>query len=123
METLDKGILVVDKDAFMRTMLKDILSRNGYTVSGEAENGVKAIEKYEALKPRLVIMEIILPGMDGIQAIKRIRALDSSALIIVCSAMGQQAIMLEAFQAGAKDFIVKPFNSERVIEAVRKVIG
>ena len=119
----DKTILLVDDAAFMRMMLKDILTKNGYNVIGEAENGVKAIEKYKELKPTLTILDITMPEMDGIQAAKGIKAVDPAALIIMCSAMGQQAMVIESIQAGARDFIVKPFAADRVIEAVKKVIG
>lgn len=120
---MSKNILVVDDAAFMRMMIKDILTKNGYNVIGEAENGAKAIEKYAELKPDLVIMDITMPDVDGIQAVKEIRKIDPNANIIMCSAMGQQAMVIEAIQAGAKDFIVKPFQSDRVIEAVKKVLG
>ena len=119
----DKTILLVDDAAFMRMMLKDILTKNGYNVVGEAENGVKAIEKYNELKPSLVVMDITMPEMDGIQAAKAIKTGDPNALIIMCSAMGQQAMVIESIQCGARDFIVKPFQPDRVIEAVKKVIG
>ncbi|GHU57229.1 chemotaxis protein CheY [Clostridia bacterium] len=118
-----KRILLVDDAAFMRMMLKDILTKNGYDVVGEAENGVKAIEKYKELTPDLVILDITMPEMDGIQAAKGIKAADSGATIVMCSAMGQQAMVIESIQAGAKDFIVKPFQADRVLEAVQKVIG
>lgn len=118
-----KNILLVDDAAFMRMMLKDILVKNGYDVVGEAENGAKAVEKYKELKPNLVIMDITMPEMDGIQAAKAIKGDDGNATIIMCSAMGQQAMVIEAIQAGAKDFIVKPFQPDRVLEAVKKVIG
>lgn len=118
-----KNILICDDAAFMRMMIKDILTKNGYTVAGEAENGLKAIEKYNELKPDLVMMDITMPEMDGIEALKKIKASDSSANIIMCSAMGQQAMVIEAIQSGAKDFIVKPFNHDRVLEAVKKAIG
>lgn len=119
----DKNILLVDDAAFMRMMLKDILTKNGYNVVGEAENGAQAVEKYKELNPSLVVMDITMPEMDGIQAAKAIKAVDANALIIMCSAMGQQAMVIEAIQAGAKDFIVKPFQPDRVLEAVKKVIG
>jgi len=119
----DKTILLVDDAAFMRMMLKDILTKNGYDVVGEAENGVIAIEKYKELKPNLVILDITMPEMDGIQAAKGIKAFDAGATIIMCSAMGQQAMVIESIQSGAKDFIVKPFQPDRVLEAVKKVIG
>lgn len=118
-----KNILVCDDAAFMRMMIKDILTKNGYNVAGEAENGAKAVEKYAELKPDLVLMDITMPEMDGIQALKAIKSSDSGAMVIMCSAMGQQAMVIEAIQAGAKDFIVKPFQAERVLEAVKKVVG
>ncbi|MBO4890191.1 MAG: response regulator [Lachnospiraceae bacterium] len=118
-----KNILICDDAAFMRMMIKDILSKNGYNVAGEAENGAKAVEKYAELKPDLVLMDITMPEMDGIQALKKIKESDPSALVIMCSAMGQQAMVIESIQAGAKDFIVKPFQADRVIEAVKKVVG
>ncbi len=117
------NILIVDDAAFMRMMIKDILSKNGYTVIGEAENGNKAIEKFKELTPDLVIMDITMPELDGIQAVKQIKGFSPEAKIIMCSAMGQQAMVIESIQAGARDFIVKPFQAERVIEAVKKVVG
>ncbi len=118
-----KNILICDDAAFMRMMIKDILTKNGYNVVGEAENGLKAVEKYSETKPDLVLMDITMPEMDGIQALKKIKELDPSATVIMCSAMGQQAMVIESIQAGAKDFIVKPFQADRVIEAVKKVVG
>ncbi len=118
-----KNILIVDDAAFMRMMIKDILTKNGYNVVGEAENGAKAFEKYNEVKPDLVLMDITMPEVDGIQALKNIRAADAGAKIIMCSAMGQQAMVIESIQAGAKDFIVKPFQPDRVLEAVKKVVG
>lgn len=118
-----KNILICDDAAFMRMMIKDILTKNGYTVVGEAENGAKAVEKYAELKPGLVLMDITMPEMDGIQALKKIKEADPSATVIMCSAMGQQAMVIESIQSGAKDFIVKPFQADRVLEAVRKVVG
>ena len=118
-----KNVLICDDAAFMRMMIKDILGKNGYNVVGEAENGLKAVEKYAELTPDLVLMDITMPEMDGIAALKKIKASNPNAMIIMCSAMGQQAMVIESIQAGAKDFIVKPFQAERVIEAVKKVIG
>ena len=118
-----KNILICDDAAFMRMMIKDILTKNGYNVAGEAENGLKAIEKYNEVKPDLVLMDITMPEMDGIQALKNIKASDAGAMVIMCSAMGQQAMVIESIQAGAKDFIVKPFQADRVLEAVKKVVG
>lgn len=118
-----KNILVCDDAAFMRMMIKDILNKNGYNVAGEAENGIRAVEKYKEVSPDLVLMDITMPEMDGIQALKEIKKVDAGAKVIMCSAMGQQAMVIESIQAGAKDFIVKPFQAERVIEAVKKVVG
>ncbi len=120
---MSKKVLIVDDASFMRMMVKEILTKNGYEVAGEAENGQKAIEKYAELSPDLVIMDITMPEVDGIEAVKRIKASDPEAKIVMCSAMGQQAMVIEAIQAGAKDFIVKPFQADRVLEAVKKVIG
>ena len=120
---MGKNILICDDAAFMRMMIKDILTKNGYNVAGEAENGAKGIEKYKELKPDLVLMDITMPEMDGIEALKAIKSADSNAKVIMCSAMGQQAMVIESIQAGAKDFIVKPFQADRVIEAVKKVVG
>ncbi|HWR43156.1 MAG: cheY 1 [Sporomusa sp.] len=116
-------VLVVDDAAFMRMMIKDILSKNGYDVVGEAENGLKAVEKYQELKPDLTTMDITMPEMDGITAVKEIKKVDPAAKVIMCSAMGQQAMVIEAIQSGARDFIVKPFQPDRVLEAVRKAVG
>lgn len=118
-----KSVLICDDAAFMRVMIKDILTKNGYEVVGEAENGIKAVEKYTETKPDLVMMDITMPEMDGIQALKKIKGGDPGATIIMCSAMGQQAMVIESIQSGAKDFIVKPFQADRVLEAVKKAIG
>ena len=118
-----KNILICDDAAFMRMMIKDILTKNGYNIVGEAENGAKAVEKYAELKPDLVLMDITMPEMDGIEALKKIKAAVANASIIMCSAMGQQAMVIESIQSGAKDFIVKPFQADRVLEAVQKVVG
>jgi len=115
-------VMLVDDAAFMRMMLKDILSNNGYQVIGEAENGQVAVEKYSDLKPDITIMDITMPEMDGLQAVKEIRSRDPQARVIMCSAMGQQAMVIEAIQSGAKDFVVKPFQAERVLEAVAKAL-
>ena len=118
-----KNVLIVDDAAFMRMMIKDILTKNGYNIAAEAENGKIAVDKYNEVKPDLVLMDITMPDMDGIQALKAIKGNDPNAQVIMCSAMGQQAMVIEAIQSGAKDFIVKPFQAERVLEAVKKVIG
>ena len=116
-------VLIVDDAAFMRMMIKDILTKNGYEIAAEAENGKIAVDKYNEVKPDLVLLDITMPEMDGIQALKAIKAADPGAKVIMCSAMGQQAMVIEAIQAGAKDFIVKPFQADRVLEAVKKVVG
>ena len=120
---MGKQILICDDAAFMRMMLKDILVKEGYEVVGEAVNGADGVEKYNSLKPDLVTMDITMPDMDGITALKAIKQCDPSAKVIMCSAMGQQAMVVESIQAGARDFIVKPFQKDRVIEAIKKVIG
>ena len=114
-------ILIVDDAAFMRMMIKDVLTKKGYKVVGEGLDGLDAVKKYTELKPDLVIMDITMPNMNGIEAVKKIREIKADANIIMCSAMGQQGMVVEAIQAGARDFIVKPFQSERIIEAVSKV--
>jgi two-component system, chemotaxis family, chemotaxis protein CheY len=116
-------ILIVDDAAFMRMMIRDILTKNGYEVVGEAQDGAQAIEKFKELHPDLITMDITMPEMDGISALKEIRKLDTNARVIMCSAMGQQAMVIDAIQAGAKDFIVKPFQADRVIEAIKKTLG
>lgn len=116
-------VLIVDDAAFMRMMIKDILTKNGFEVIGEAENGAKAVEKFQELHPDLTTMDITMPEMDGITAVKQIKKIDPSAKVIMCSAMGQQAMVIEAIQAGARDFIVKPFQPDRVLEALRKAVG
>ncbi|MGV3467026.1 MAG: response regulator [Heyndrickxia sp.] len=116
-------ILIVDDAAFMRMMVKDILTKNGFDVVGEAADGAQAVEKYKELKPDLVTMDITMPEMDGISALKEIKGMDPNAKVIMCSAMGQQAMVIDAIQAGAKDFIVKPFQADRVIEAIQKTLA
>ena len=118
-----KNILICDDAAFMRMMIKDILTKNGYNIAGAAENGAMAVDKYNETKPDLVLMDITMPEMDGIQALKKIKENDPSASVIMCSAMGQQAMVIESIQSGARDFIVKPFQADRVLEAVQKVLG
>lgn len=120
---MGKGVLIVDDAAFMRMMIKDVLTKNDYEVLGEAENGKVAVEKYKELSPDLVIMDITMPEVNGIEAVKTIKDNDPEARIVMCSAMGQQAMVIEAIQAGAKDFIVKPFQADRVIEAVKKALS
>ena len=116
-------VLIVDDAAFMRMMIKDILEKNGYDVVGEASNGLVAVDLYKKEKPDVVTMDIKMPDMDGIEAVKQIRTFDPNAKIIMCSAMGQQSMVMDAIKSGAKDFIVKPFQADRVLEAIKKVIG
>ena len=116
-------ILIVDDAAFMRMMLKDILTKGGYEIAGEAADGNEAVAKYKEEKPDLVTLDITMPNKDGIQALKEIKALDPNANCLMCSAMGQQSMVIDAIQSGAKDFIVKPFQADRVLEAVKKVVG
>jgi two-component system, chemotaxis family, chemotaxis protein CheY len=123
MTVMANKILIVDDAAFMRMMIKDILTKNGFDVVGEAADGSQAVDKYKELKPDLVTMDITMPEKDGIAALKEIKGFDSGAKIIMCSAMGQQAMVIDAIQAGAKDFIVKPFQADRVIEAIQKALS
>lgn len=120
---MSKKILIVDDAAFMRMMIKDILTKNGYEIAGEAQDGREAVEKYKELEPDLVTMDITMPEMDGITALKEIKQIDPDAVVIMCSAMGQQAMVIDAIQAGAKDFIVKPFQADRVLEAIQKALN
>jgi two-component system, chemotaxis family, chemotaxis protein CheY len=112
------NILIVDDAIFMRTILKNILTQNGYNVIGEASNGNEAYSKYISLKPDLVTMDITMNDLNGIDALKKIKEYDANAKIIMCSAMGQQGMVIDSIKYGAKDFIVKPFNAERVVEAI-----
>jgi len=114
-------ILIVDDASFMRMMLRNILTSHGYTIIGEAENGIMAIEAYQRLKPDITLVDLIMPEMGGIEAVKKIMEIDPKAKIIICSAMGQQALVVEAMQAGARDFIIKPFQPTGVVEAIQKV--
>ena len=116
-------VLVCDDAIFMRTMITDILTQAGYDVVGEAETGAQAVEKYRQLKPDLVTMDIVMPDMGGIEAVREICKTTPEAKILLCSAMGQQALVVEAIQAGAKDFVVKPFQPSRVLEAVHRLLG
>ena len=118
-----KRVLVVDDAIFMRNMIKDIFSGTGFEVVGEAANGVEAIEKYHQLKPDLTTMDIVMPFKSGIEATREIVKQDRSAVIVMCSALGQESLVMEAIEAGASDFIVKPFKSEDVLTVVKKVLG
>ncbi|GHV28862.1 response regulator [Synergistales bacterium] len=116
-------VLIVDDAAFMRMMLKDILSKNGFEVVGEADNGKVAVQMYGEVKPDIVTMDITMPEMDGIAAVKAIKATDPKAKVVMVSAMGQQAMVIEAIRSGAADFIVKPFQPDRVLEALGKALS
>lgn len=120
---MPKRVLITDDALFMRVTLKNILINNGYEIAGEAKTGKESIDLYRETRPDLVTMDITMPEMDGITAVREIRKLDPQARIVMCSAMGQKNMVLEAVAAGAKDFIVKPFQPEKVIQAVRKLIG
>ncbi len=116
-------VLVCDDAVFMRTMLGDILQEAGFTVVGEADTGAKAVAKYKELRPDLVTMDIVMPDMGGIEAVREITSFDPDAKVVMCSAMGQQALVVDAIEAGAKDFVVKPFQPSRVLESVQRVLG
>ncbi len=116
-------VLVVDDAIFMRKMISEILEENGMEVVGESDTGSGAIEKYKELRPDLVTMDIIMPEMNGIDAVRKIMTVDSNAKIVMCSALGQQALVQEAMAAGAKDFLIKPFNPSRVVEVLNKVLN
>ena len=116
-------VMIVDDALFMRNMLRNIFSEAGFEVIGEAQNGSEAVEKYTQLRPELVTMDIVMPEKSGIEALKEIVAIDGSARIIICSALGQESLIMEALEAGARDFIVKPFKPEKVIEVAQKVLS
>ncbi|HEX7090084.1 MAG TPA: response regulator [Longimicrobiales bacterium] len=120
---MERTVLICDDAIFMRTVLGDILRQAGFDVVGEAETGAEAVAKYRELKPDLVTMDIVMPDMSGIDAVREIIKEHPKARIVMCSAMGQQALVVEAIQAGARDFIVKPFQPSRVLEAVQRVLG
>ena len=120
---MSQTVLICDDAIFMRTMIGDILTQAGFQIVGEAETGVQAVEKYRTLKPDLVTMDIVMPDMGGIDAVREIMKEDPGAKILMCSAMGQQALVIEAIQAGARDFVVKPFQPSRVLEAIQRVLG
>lgn len=116
-------ILCVDDAAFMRKVVKDALSKNGYTDLYEAVDGADAVDKYSQINPDLVIMDITMPNMDGLEALKAIRGFDANANVVMCSAMGQETMVIDAIRSGAKDFIVKPFKPERVLKTVTSIVG
>lgn len=113
-------VLITDDAAFMRMMLKDILTKNGHEVVGEAGNGIEMLQKYDETMPDIVTLDITMPNMDGLVALKELRKKHPNANVVMCSAMGQQSMVIDAIQSGAKDFIVKPFQEERVVECLAK---
>jgi two-component system, chemotaxis family, chemotaxis protein CheY len=119
---MGKRVLVADDASFMRMMIKDILIKNQYEIADEAFDGINAVEKYISSNPDIVIMDITMPNMDGIQALTEIKKIDANAKVIMCSAMGQEGMVVEAIKSGAVDFIVKPFKSDRIIEALNKAL-
>lgn len=119
----DKRILIADDALFIRLILKDILVKGGYEVCGEATNGEEAVRLYEELLPDAVMLDITMPVMDGIEALKGIRRLDPKARVLICSAMGQRKFVLDAIRAGASDFIIKPFQPSKIYEALRRIVG
>jgi two-component system chemotaxis response regulator CheY len=116
-------VLIVDDALFMRTMLRNIFVESGFDVVGEAGNGNEALERYRALAPDLTTMDIVMPEKNGIEALKQIMAFDPGARIVMCSALGQESLIIEALEAGARDFIVKPFKPAKVVEVAQKVLG
>jgi len=121
---MSNKVLIVDDALFMRSMIKDILVNSGeFEVAGEASNGREAVDRYEELQPSLVTMDIVMPEMDGIEATKEILQRDPKAVVVMCSALGQEALVIESLAAGAKDFIVKPFSAERVLKVIRSILS
>lgn len=120
---MSKKILLVDDAAFMRMTIKNCLSKAGYDTLLEAADGQEAVNVYAAEKPDLVIMDITMPNKDGIQALQEIKASDPEAKIVMCSAMGQESMVVDAIRFGAMDFIVKPFKPDRILQTVQKILG
>ncbi len=116
-------VLVVDDAAFMRKMVTDALTKGGHEVVGEAGNGVEALTQYRELKPDLLTLDITMPEKDGLATLKELMELDPAAKVVMCSALGQESKVLESIKLGAKDFVVKPFQADRVIEAVGKALS
>jgi len=116
------NVLIVDDLAFIKIVLRDILEKAGFRVVGEASNGEQAIAMYQDTRPDAVLMDITMPGMDGLTALKKIREIDRGARVIICSALGQQQLIVQAIQLGAKDFIVKPFQPQRVVSSLKKAL-
>ncbi len=120
---MEGKILIVDDAAFMRMMIKDTLKKNGYENLLESPDGEIAVQMYKAEKPDLVIMDITMPNKNGLEALKEIKEIDPNAKIVMCSAMGQESMVVEAIRSGAKDFIVKPFKADRVLKTVQGILG
>jgi len=121
---MNKRVMIVDDALFMRNMLRDIFSRTaGFEVAGEAADGREAVEQFRQLRPDLVTMDIVMPRQSGLEALEQIVSVDPTAKVIMCSALGQEALILDAVKAGAKDFIVKPFQEQKVLEVARRVLG
>jgi two-component system, chemotaxis family, chemotaxis protein CheY len=120
---MGKKIMLVDDAAFMRMMIKDTLQKNGYTEIVEAGNGEQAINTYVAEKPDLILMDITMPVMDGLEALRRLKEMDSSIKVVMCSAMGQETMVVDALKLGAKDFIVKPFKPDRIMKTVNSILA
>jgi two-component system, chemotaxis family, chemotaxis protein CheY len=120
---MSQRVLICDDAIFMRTMIADILKQAGFDVIGEAETGAQAVTRFRELRPDLVTMDIVMPDMGGIDAVREIVREAPEARILMCSAMGQQALVIEAIQAGARDFVIKPFQPSRLIEAVKRVLA
>jgi two-component system chemotaxis response regulator CheY len=116
-------VLIVDDALFMRNMLRNIFAESGFDVIGEAQNGNEAVEKFRELSPDLITMDIVMPEMNGIDALKQIMTVDAGAKVVICSALGQESLIIEALEAGARDFIVKPFKPAKVVEVAQKVLG
>ena len=116
-------IMLVDDAAFMRMMVKNALTKSGYDNFVEAQDGAEAVKKYDEEKPDMVIMDITMPNMDGLQALKTIRENDPNAKVVMCTAMGQEGMVVDAIKSGAKDFIVKPFNADRIVQTVNTILG
>lgn len=115
-------ILIADDANFMRMMLKNILTENGYAVVGEATNGREAVEKYFSCRPDLVLLDITMPEIDGLHALKEIKQMDPTAKIVMCSAMGQESIVVECIKSGAVDFVVKPFKADRILKTLNSIL-
>ncbi len=120
---MGKRVLVIDDAKFMRAMIKDILANAGYEIAGEAENGLEAIRLYKELRPDVVTMDITMPEMNGVEALKGIRKIAPGAKVVMVTAMGQKALVIESIQSGACDFVVKPFQPERILQTLTKVLS